>query len=224
MRGKNKKQTIRKVIWRPAREQRRGRWRVKALVRLYRRKWRTTPFHEKINIAVGMSSFFIGIMAIVLTALSLRMGNRQADIAEMQMRILQKQLALDAQLMVVGEAPKSGSGITWSIKNRGLGPKRFRYAVVSSQFMPSLGLSCQGIDGATVSVGEGGSHTFLSFSRLTEVPGETSVPFVHCEVSTPAGRVGHHGFPLTWEIYAEDDETFKSVESSSFWVVMPKLK
>ena len=201
-----------------------------AFARRFPPKWRQIPFHEKLNITVATSSFFVGTMAIVLTVIAVTMtreqgqiAKRQAEIAERQMQILQKQLVLDARLIVVGEAASSGNGVTWSVKNRGLGPKPFKFAIIFSQYTQTLGLSCRGIDGSSVHAESAGPYTTLGIVRITEIAGETSIPIAHCEALTPEGRVGHHGFPFTWQIFAED-ETFKSVEPTTFWVVIPPRK
>jgi len=214
----------------------RHRWRAQ------RTKWKNwhkaAALHEKTSLwlaicSVGVTavSMVVGVMAVVLTWQTLRMAERQeaisvrqAEIAERQFHILQKQVALDARLMVVGEAAASGSGVTWSIKNRGLGHKAFRFAIVRSDYAQMLGLSCRGIGEASVTVRSDGPTMTLSFVRVTDIAGETSLPVAHCDATTPGDRVGHHGFPFTWQISAADEEWFRSVESHGFWIAIPAKK
>jgi hypothetical protein len=73
----------RPVMWR----------RLTILAKRYRRKWKQVPFHDRLNIVVASGSFFLGVMAIVLTVVALRMAKKQEAIAVRQSEIAERQFA-----------------------------------------------------------------------------------------------------------------------------------
>ncbi len=196
----------------------------RATIRLWR-LWRIVPFADKVNAFVGLGSLLIGGMAVVLTVIALRMAERQetiaarqAEIAEMQFKILQKQLALDARLIVVSEGWEKGNGVKWFVKNRGFGPKTVHAVIVWAQHTQTLGLFCKGVgdDGMVETVVQG-QYTKIGITRRVEIPAETSVLFASCDASPIDGRSGTLGFPFTWDIFAEN-ENFKSTDPDYFLI------
>jgi len=107
-------------------------------------KWRGISFDAKLNLVAAFGSFFVGVMAIVLTVIALwmtmRQGEiteRQAQIAETQFKAFQEQTARKADLVVSLMRPdvygdffhcsvaltnrgnKAANGVSWRLKING---------------------------------------------------------------------------------------------------------